>query len=171
MGIATEAVRIPGRAAIPHPRTRPANGPATEAAPIPHPPSPIPAPIPSPNQRAAPNSRATFQPEMSSPFEVTLTESAGSVHVKLRGELDISTAPRLEEDLRRAEADGPAVIMVDLSGLDFMDSTGLRLLISADLRAREAGRRLVLVQGNEMVQRVLRLTRLDERLEIVDDPA
>jgi anti-anti-sigma factor len=52
-----------------------------------------------------------------------------------------------------------------------MDSTGLRLLISADQRARDAGRRLVLVQGNDMVQRVLRLTRLDERLEIVPDRA
>jgi anti-anti-sigma factor len=51
-----------------------------------------------------------------------------------------------------------------------MDSTGLRLLITADIRARQDGRRLVIVQGNEMVQRVMRLTRLDERLDIVEDP-
>jgi anti-sigma B factor antagonist len=107
---------------------------------------------------------------MPGPFNVTISERGGAVHVSLQGELDISTAPRLEDDLRRTEADGPAVILLDLSGLDFMDSTGLRLLINADNRAREAGRRLVLVRGNEMVQRVLRLTRLDERLEIVDDP-
>lgn len=106
---------------------------------------------------------------MASPFNLTIEERAGAVHLVLRGELDISTAARLEDDLRRVEADGPALTVIDLSGLDFMDSTGLRLLIGADSRAREAGRRLVLVQGNEMVQRVLRLTRLDERLEIVPD--
>jgi anti-sigma B factor antagonist len=106
---------------------------------------------------------------MTSPFEVTIEEQGGTVLVRLAGELDISTATRLEEDLKRLEADGPALLVIDLSGLDFMDSTGLRLLIGADSRARQAGRRLVLVQGNEMVQRVLRLTRLDERLDIVPD--
>ncbi len=107
---------------------------------------------------------------MASPFEVTIEEHGAAVHARLGGELDISTAPRLEESLQRAEADRPALLVIDLSGLDFMDSTGLRLLISADSRSREAGRRFVLIQGNEMVQRVLRLTRLDERLEIVADP-
>jgi len=106
---------------------------------------------------------------MPSPFSVTIEESAGAVQVTLAGEFDISTAPRLEEALRRVEADRPAVLAIDLSRLDFMDSTGLRLLIGADSRARAAGRRLVVIQGNEMVQRVLRLTRLDERLEIVAD--
>ena len=106
---------------------------------------------------------------MSSPFDLTLSEQAGAVHLTLTGELDISTAPRLEEAMRRAEADGPELFVIDLSGLEFMDSTGLRLLVSADARAREGGRRLVLIRGNDMIQRVLRLTRLDERLEIVDD--
>jgi anti-sigma B factor antagonist len=106
---------------------------------------------------------------MTSPFDVTITEQGDAVRVALSGELDISSAPRLQDDLARVEADGPATIVLDLSGLAFMDSTGLRLLIGADARAREAGRRLVLIQGNEMVQRVLRVTRLDERLEIVPD--
>ena len=106
---------------------------------------------------------------MASPFDVTITERAGAVHVAIGGELDISTATLLEENLRRVEADGPAIVVLDLSRLDFMDSTGLRLLIGADARARAAGRRFVIVQGGEMVRRVLRLTRLDERLEIVED--
>ena len=92
------------------------------------------------------------------------------MHVVLTGELDISTATRLEDELRRVEADGPELIVLDLQALSFMDSTGLRLLISADARAREGSRRLAIVQGNEMVQRVMRLTRLDERLTIVEDP-
>jgi anti-anti-sigma factor len=106
-----------------------------------------------------------------SPFDVTIEERGGdTVHVTLLGELDISTASRLEDDLRRVEASSPKLLLLDLSKLDFMDSTGLRLLIGADARAREQGRRLVLIRGNEMVQRVLRVTRLDERLEIVEGP-
>lgn len=105
-----------------------------------------------------------------SPFDVTIQERGETAHVTVRGELDISTAPRLDDELRRVEAEGPMLLILDLSKLDFMDSTGLRLLIAADTRAREARRRLVIGQGNQMVQRVLRLTRLDERLEIVDDP-
>ena len=107
---------------------------------------------------------------VTSPFDVTIEERGATVHVTLIGELDISTATRLEEDVRRVEAGNPAVLILDLSRLAFMDSTGLRLLIAADIRARQAGRRLVLIRGNEMIQRVLRVTRLDERLEIVSDP-
>jgi anti-anti-sigma factor len=106
----------------------------------------------------------------SSPFDVTIEQRGGAVHLVLSGELDISTAQRLEDDLRRVEAERPPLIVLDLQQLTFMDSTGLRLLITADSRAREEDRRLVIVQGNEMVQRVMRLTRLDERLTIVADP-
>ncbi len=63
----------------------------------------------------------------------------------------------------------PPVIVLDLSKLTFLDSTGLRCLVTADRRAREAGRRVVIVRGPDAVQRVFEITRLDERLEIVDD--
>ena len=106
----------------------------------------------------------------SSPFDVTIEQRGDAVHVILSGELDISTAQRLEDDMRRVEADRPELILIDLQQLTFMDSTGLRLLITADSRAREENRRLAIVQGNEMVQRVMRLTRLDERLTIVAHP-
>jgi anti-sigma B factor antagonist len=51
-----------------------------------------------------------------------------------------------------------------------MDSTGLRAVIAADARARERGARLVIVRAPEEVDRVFRLTRMDEHLEIVDEP-
>lgn len=118
----------------------------------------------------APRGRYGACTPMPGPFDVTISEHGETVHVELSGELDISTAPLLEDGLRRLEADGPELLLLDLSRLEFMDSTGLRLLIGADARARAAGRRFVLVRGNEMVQRVLHLTRLDERLEIVAEP-
>ena len=102
-------------------------------------------------------------------LQVTTSDRPDGVHVELSGELDLATAPKLEDELSRVEGDGPDVIVLDLRPLAFMDSSGLRALLSADARARESGRRLVLIRGDERVQRVLRITRLDERLEIVDD--
>lgn len=101
-------------------------------------------------------------------FDVTTTDRPDGVLVRLVGELDLAGAPKLEDELRHVEQRGPAVIVLDLQELTFMDSSGLRALLTADARAREAGRRLVLVRGDERVQRVLAITRLDERLEIVD---
>jgi anti-sigma B factor antagonist len=101
-------------------------------------------------------------------LDVTTSTRPDGVHVQLTGELDLATAPKLEDELTRVEQGDPPVIVLNLQALSFMDSSGLRAVLAADARAREAGRRLVLVRGDERVQRVLRITRLDERLEIVD---
>jgi len=102
-------------------------------------------------------------------LDVTTSERPGGVQVALSGELDIATAPKLEDEVRRLEDDGHTLIVIDLRGLEFMDSSGLRALLAADSRARERGARIVLVRGDERIQRVLRITRMDERLEMVDD--
>jgi anti-sigma B factor antagonist len=102
-------------------------------------------------------------------LEVSTRDREGGAHVALSGELDIATAPKLEEEVHRLEAEGRRLIVLDLRGLEFMDSSGLRALLAADTRARERGARLVIVRGDDRIQRVLRITRLDERLEIVDD--
>jgi anti-sigma B factor antagonist len=91
-------------------------------------------------------------------------------HVVLSGELDIATSPRLEEELASVEAALPGLIVVDLRAVDFIDSTGIRTLLGADSRAREGGRRLAIVRGPKAVDRVFEVTKLDDRLEIVDDP-
>jgi anti-sigma B factor antagonist len=102
-------------------------------------------------------------------LELKTSDREGAAVVELTGELDIATAPKLEDEVRRLEAEGGKLIAIDLRGLEFMDSSGLRALLAADTRARERGARLVLVRGDDRIQRVLRITRLDERLEIVDD--
>jgi anti-sigma B factor antagonist len=104
-------------------------------------------------------------------LELDTEQGDGRASLALRGELDISSAPVLEEALGRVEAAGPPLLVIDLRGLEFMDSTGLRTLVSADQRARDAGRRLAIVRGPEAVDRIFNVTRLDERLELVDDPA
>jgi anti-sigma B factor antagonist len=99
------------------------------------------------------------------------TEIEGATaQLALEGELDIASAPQVERELKRLEAAEPMTLLLDLRRLAFMDSTGLRLIVAADARAREQGRRLVVVRGPAPVQRILQMTRLDERLEIVADP-
>jgi anti-anti-sigma factor len=102
-------------------------------------------------------------------FDVTSEQLGDTVHVRLSGELDISSATKVEDELARVEPSRPDLIVLDLRALAFMDSTGLRLLIAADTRARQQGRRLTIVKGPDAVQRVFRITRLEERLEIVDE--
>jgi len=102
-------------------------------------------------------------------LDVRTEDRNGLVHVALVGELDLSTVAKVQEELRRVEASSPATVVVDLSKLTFLDSTGLRCIVTADERAREEGRRMVIVRGPDAVQRVFAITRLEERLEMVDD--
>jgi anti-sigma B factor antagonist len=92
----------------------------------------------------------------------------GQVRVILTGELDLSTAERVDQELMRAEAEGPELITLDLRGLKFLDSTGLRVVLSADGRARKDGRRLEVVPGPPGVHRVFRIALLDRRIAFVD---
>jgi anti-sigma B factor antagonist len=104
-------------------------------------------------------------------LDVRTEDRDGLVRMALMGELDLSSVAKVQEELRRIEADAPATLVVDLSKLTFLDSTGLRCIVTADERAREQGRRIVIVRGPDAVQRVFAITRLEERLEIVDDAA
>ena len=104
-------------------------------------------------------------------LELTTEMEGAMVRLALTGELDIAGAARVEQELARIEQEAPGTIVLDLRELAFMDSTGLRVIVAADGRAREQARRLVIVRGSETVQRIIAMTRLDERLEIVDDPA
>ena len=64
---------------------------------------------------------------------------------------------------------GARGVVADLTQVTFLDSTGLRCIVTADERARAEGRRIVIVRGPDAVQRVFAITRLEERLEMVDD--
>lgn len=113
--------------------------------------------------------RTGIFPAVSS-FEFITREVGRAVTVAVAGELDLDSHGRLEEELRRVEELRPPVLVLDLRELEFMDSTGLRLVVGADSRAREEGRRFVVVRGGEAVSRVFRITRMDERFEMVDEP-
>jgi anti-sigma B factor antagonist len=91
--------------------------------------------------------------------------------VTLRGELDLLASAQLEPELERLLVNARFdVIALDLRGLDFLDSSGLRAIVLARNQLEDEERRLVLVRGPQPVQRVFEITRMTERLEFVDAP-
>jgi anti-sigma B factor antagonist len=103
------------------------------------------------------------------PLDFDTTLSAGDAVIALSGELDLSGAPMLDEEIGRlAKADGVERVVLDLRRLEFLDSSGLRSVALAQRRLTGAGRAFVLVRGVETVQRVFEITRMDERLRFVD---
>jgi anti-sigma B factor antagonist len=102
-------------------------------------------------------------------LQIDAHDHDGVAHVVLTGELDLSTIDKVEQELARVEGDGPTVVALDLSRLTFLDSSGLRVIVSADQRARRENRRFVVVRGPDTVQRVFSITRLDQQLDLVDD--
>jgi anti-anti-sigma factor len=88
----------------------------------------------------------------------------------LSGELDLSTAPEVEQALADAEEKQPARMVIDLRQMAFMDSTGLRVVLAADGRARRDGRRLEVVPGPPQVHRVFLIALLDKRIAFVASP-
>jgi anti-sigma B factor antagonist len=101
---------------------------------------------------------------------VIRSQRDGDVHVvRLIGELDKDSAPRFEAELKRAEATDAQEIIVDLSGLTFIGSDGLKVLIHANARSRDGGNRLVLVRGSDEVQSTFEMSGLLSRLPFDDD--
>jgi anti-sigma B factor antagonist len=90
--------------------------------------------------------------------------------VSVTGELDLASSPALREELERASATGAELVILDLRGLTFMDSTGLSVVVKAHQRAVESGHRFAVVRGGKQVQRLLMLTGVGERLTVIDQP-
>jgi anti-sigma B factor antagonist len=85
--------------------------------------------------------------------------------IGLAGELDLDGAGRVTQELRRAEATDARQILLDLTGLDFMDSSGVRLILEAHARSTaDGGDRLVLTCGPGPARRLFEMTDLIERL-------
>jgi len=86
--------------------------------------------------------------------------------ISLRGEVDIYTAPRLKEGLLELLDGGATGVVVDLSGVTFIDSTALGVLIGGVRRLHDAGGRMALVVATRPVERVLTITGLDRVFSI-----
>lgn len=96
------------------------------------------------------------------------TEEQGTV-LELFGELDVASSPTLEAELNRLV--DARLLVVDLRALEFIDSTGLGVLVRAHHRWQEQGNKLALVKGDGQVERLLVLTGLADRLPIAETAA
>jgi anti-sigma B factor antagonist len=90
---------------------------------------------------------------------------------ELTGDLDVATAPSLRGALTEAAAGGRHNLIVDLSNVTFLDSTGLGALIGAHKRAQENGGQVRLVAGEGQILRLLRITGLLEVFRVYADVA
>ena len=95
-------------------------------------------------------------------FDVDLEARDDELWVLPTGDLDLAAAPELRETLSLAlRSDAPAIV-IDLRGLDFLDSTGLKALVEA--HAGPDGHRVSFVHGNDIVEQVLTVSNLSEEL-------
>jgi anti-anti-sigma factor len=105
-----------------------------------------------------------------SEFKVDVRSDGGATVIAITGELDLATSPALEEALERAFGADVELVVLDLRELEFMDSTGLSVLVKAHQAAELAHHKLALVKGPPQVQRLLNLTGVAERLRLLDAP-
>jgi anti-sigma B factor antagonist len=114
-----------------------------------------------------PSEPSARRPQYGEPeFWVVSEFEANAFVLSLYGELDIASAPELEKQVKRLQWDGASSIVLDLSGLDFIDSTGLHVLARAQRRSGDGG--LTLLRGPRTVHRVFELTGMDELLPFAD---
>jgi anti-sigma B factor antagonist len=104
------------------------------------------------------------------PLVISTAERDGRVILALRGELDLATSDDLRRAIVRAEASGVRELVLDLSDLQFVDSSGIHLIVQFAHRLQTRGPRLSLLRGPEPVHRVFELCRLDRELPFANGP-
>jgi anti-anti-sigma factor len=102
------------------------------------------------------------------PLAPTVHREGDAAVIVPMGELDLGGAPLLEREL--AALASVRLVIVDLRSVEYMDSTGLNVLLRGHQRAMESGQEFAVVQGPEQVQRLLSLTGVADRLTLVDAP-
>jgi anti-anti-sigma factor len=102
-------------------------------------------------------------------FQVEVRREGSAAVIAISGELDLASGPRLEVELAALDA-AVRLVVVDLRNLEFMDSTGLSIIVRAHQRLAEQDCELSLVRGSPQVQRLLDLTGVAERVRLVEAP-
>lgn len=102
-------------------------------------------------------------------FHVAGERLGGAVVLHLHGELDMATSPVLTDALTTALGEDGAEVVVDLTRLTFMDSTGISVLLGAVRRADEASRSFRVRSPNRTVRKTFRLTGVDRILGLEPD--
>jgi anti-anti-sigma factor len=106
------------------------------------------------------------------PFAIDVDERQDRTVVTPRGELDMASAPELEQAVM-PRLDSGTWVVLDLRALDFIDSSGLRVVVGAHRAAEDGGGRFTCVRGasGSTVHRIVEIAGIDGVIEMVDDPA
>lgn len=107
-------------------------------------------------------------PDLDEPLEIEVSDEGPDTVFVLRGELDPHTAPQLRSELDRVLASGRCRLVLDLAGLSFIDSSGLRVVISAHKDSVERGGGLALRSPSPTTRRLLDITGLLDHIETRD---
>jgi anti-anti-sigma factor len=97
---------------------------------------------------------------------LTVARDGNTAVLGLRGELDAYSAPGLDENVARLLQDKVGAIVLDLSATTFLDSSGLRAILTAQRRLADAGGELTLRAPSEPVTRLLEITGLSEHFSV-----
>jgi len=103
-------------------------------------------------------------------LEIDERSANGRLVLELRGELDLANAAQLDRAIAQAESADRSELLLDLSGVEFIDSTGLRSILAAHEKLGGRGGRLLVTGGQPQVARLLELTGADDYLNIVSAP-
>jgi anti-sigma B factor antagonist len=109
-----------------------------------------------------------YRDASSGTLAVGVFDDASNRVIQVGGELDLATVPTLEEELDSALNGPSAAVVVDLSDLEFIDSTGIAALLRAMGRSNGSGRLRFVPSRAEGVNRVLAMTGLAERMAPAD---
>ena len=101
-------------------------------------------------------------------FRISVREGDGAPTVVVQGEVDVATAPALRDELYRLIERGANRVVVDLAGMDFIDSTGLGVFVGALKRARESGGGIELRGLKPPARKVFEITGLNSAFTIAD---
>ena len=105
-------------------------------------------------------------------LKVSTRSQGGRTVMSLGGEIDLYTAPRLHGELVTVlSGETPVQIVVDMSGVEFCDSTGMNVLLAAHRRAREQGGDLELAAPRPAIRKILHVTGLESVFTVLETPA
>jgi|SRR4051794_31940130 anti-sigma B factor antagonist len=104
---------------------------------------------------------------VAAPLEIDTEPEPRGVRVRPRGEVDLGTVGHVRTTIEECVAAGYERVIVDLQGVTFLDSTGLRLMLEADAAARADGWKLLLIEGPAPVQRVFEVAGVRDSLPFV----
>lgn len=100
-------------------------------------------------------------------LRIEVREESDRVVVKLAGELDMANAPLLQDAIESAELVAAKTVVLDLQGLTFLDSTGLRIILAAREQCWRRGQEFAVTPGSQQVQRLLSVTGVGEHLRTI----